>query len=259
MKKIIYILLLSSSNICFSQKDSIKYKWGIGLQLNTIDKIFPFENPDAELDFYDSHGAWKNLSYSLGIVGKHNVNERFSLRLKSGVIQVNQQQHRDVRDESIGAPCGSCFLGDLTIKQRRYYISPEVIGTVSKGNLGIYGGTGILYTKYKEFLQEGYGIYYTDETFSTIQYDNESKVVIPGGFSVGLSAFFGVSFHLLKHFSIGAEISDSYVYRKLGGNVELTVSQSIPSNYTATSYYLFSESGFTHSKGIVSFTTIYLF
>jgi len=104
-----------------------------------------------------------------------------------------------------------------------------------------------------------HGLYYTDSTNTTIFADTKGTTNIPGGFSVGLSTLVGFNIYPVKHFSIGAEIHFAYLYQQLGGKVEGTIGGTFPVNSTSYIYYMFSEKGFTFSRGVMSFNIAYLF
>jgi len=143
MKKFLLIFFILHFSFCNAQNTNPipcptdkNYKWGIGVQVNTIDKFFPFDNVLAEGSLYDNddHGNWKNNSFSMGLTGSYCLNETFSLRLKGGFTNVNRTYHRDISDETqitlppTPRPPGAIF--DQTTKQTRNYFSPEIIAGI---------------------------------------------------------------------------------------------------------------------------------
>jgi hypothetical protein len=94
-----------------------------------------------------------------------------------------------------------------------------------------------------------------DLVTDTIQSWLNQKGTTPGGFAIGIGALAGFNIYLYKRISLGAELSSSALYYKLGGEATLEDTEGHPPNpvLKGTSSYANSYKGFKISKIISSF------
>ncbi len=258
MKKIIYILLLFHSSICFSQKDSIKHKWELGIQISSVEKRTQYENSLFEYNTSNiTKGTWRDKSLSYGLFSTLSLTENCFLRFNIGITTIHIISHSDSRDEIGYGQCIPCIVGEEEIKQSRYYFNPAFGLKLDKKLFTFYGGLELPITIHGNYL------YSAKET----DYDINSSVTgkidyltyAPGGFSLGIGGFAGFDFYLVKNFSFGATFSSALLYSKLGGRIVTTYNQTVPVSGTGTSSYLFKTQGMNYSGGKISFNVTYQF
>ena len=234
-------------------------KFGISVQVNTIDKFSQYDNTVLNnFGYNDLHGEWQNKSLSFGLTGIDNLNENLFLRFKSDMTTLNIVFHRDSRKDGYGTVPATNIVGDAQIKQIRYSIVPGMAWQISKNKFSGYGGFELPLNIYKSFTYIGQENDY-DSTFTTVNYNGFYSYSMPGGYSFGAGAFAGFKICPLQHFYIGAEFSSAILYYHLGGNIIENVNQTIPAIYQTTGQFLYTVKGIEYAGGKLSFTITYLF
>lgn len=261
MKKLGFIqLILLASISCFGQKKSTgqENKWGIGIQVNTIEQFIHYERALFDnVNFGIPYGEWKSNYFSGGIKATFLFNENTFLNWQTGLTKININLYTDTRTNP-SVPGPGYTLGNQDISHIQYYFTPRLGWQMKENKFGLFGGLSLPYTFYKEYNIEGNGKHY--DAGNTIDYEENYHSVAPGGFSIGLGAFVGFDFHFKKNLSIGAEISSAYAYYKLGGEITNTTETIIPSGSPDISWsYLFTVKGFEFSGQKLSFNITFLF
>lgn len=234
-------------------------KWGIGIQLNTIENDDQYNKTlfSENVHYAYSMYKWENKSYSFGITGTYILNENIFFRLNSGIVKIKYSQHIDTRTNPTGVPPPGYTIGNMEFTQTRYYFSPRIGWEIRKNKFGLYGGFSLPLTLSKQYKNAGTDIHYDDNNI--IDYSYDYQIISPGGFSIGLGAFGGFNFYILKQLSIGAEVSSSYSYFDQGGTRTETVENQFPSSPNTISTSLFKVNGFDYSGERLSFNINYLF
>jgi len=236
------------------------YKWGVGVQMNTIDKFFPYGYSGEGFGELCFEGIdTKNKSFSIGIMGNYLLSSDILFRFKYILTNIQMNVYSDLRNSYTStSPINVEYLiTDDTLGQKRHSFIQGIAWNIKKDKLNFYAGFEIPFIKYGDFTHSFTTTYY--DTTSTIGYIVNDKVNIPGGFSIGTGAFIGFSVVPLKCFSIGAEFSSAFFYSKFKGIIECTTTQTYPINQIHNSYWKFSKKGYDFCKGVLSFNLVYLF
>lgn len=256
-----FCFLIISVKSLFSQESPTEkeYKWGVGIQINTIDKFSQYENSFEGFNTNTSQGKWTNKSFSLGLIGSYNLNENAFLRFRTGITNISIAYHRDDRDEYYdGIPNGAYRIIDEAITQKRFYCIPGVLWRFKANKLfDMHGGFELPFSIYKGYNSNGSETDY--DTASVIVLKGDYTTTAPGGFSIGIGGVVGFNFHLHKRISIGADFSAALLFLKLGGDVVQTYSSTIPVSSTSTYHYLFNVNGFNYSGEKLSLNVVYSF
>jgi hypothetical protein len=119
-----------------------------------------------------------------------------------------------------------------------------------------YCGMTISFIDYKS-LNHHYHSENINLATNTLRSSNEITDITPGGFAIGVGAFAGFNIYLFKRISLGAELSSSALYYKLGGEATKIDTQfNVSGPNPAVTYYTpyaNSYKGFKISKITSSF------
>jgi hypothetical protein len=228
------------------------FKNRIEITVSTYGKFSQYEN--ALLDdygYYAPLSEWKSKSSSLGFSYSNDLKENLFFRFGLSISNFDLSFHRDTRNESNGMTSGVNSISDAKIKSIRFNVEPGIGWIFEKTSFAFFGGIELPYTIHKPIVSSSTEFDY-DSTFTTILYDYNYSGKAPGGFAIGVGAFSGFNLSLLKGFGLGAEFSSALLYYKLGGSMERSVTQTIPSSYNATSHSLYTVQGIEYSGTTVS-------
>lgn len=258
MKTKSFILLLFSSIIYsgFAQVKGKDREWGCALAMNSIQaqiEIPLLTGPGALLVDADGNiltgGKRQDRSFSFSIIPKYRIDNDILLRLELGITNLKLEASSD----QITASTHS--LSDRTIKTTMYRFAPGFQWTFMKTKkLESYCGIIASYVNYNN-VNDSYNFEVRDLSTDTVIYWGKQTEITPGGFAVGIGALAGFNIYLDKRISVGAELSSSALYYKLGGEAKgENVEQALPNPVnTYTTTFTNSYKGFKISKIISSF------
>ncbi len=225
MKKyfLLFVFLLPSC-FCFAQNEQDKdYKWGIGVQLNSLDKMPPLAGYYFGDDQpYFNTGDRKNKSYSAGLVLNYFFSNNRTTRIKIGISNNHFSEHREV-------VAGNNSIEDVDFKQKIVNFCPGIFWNMKQNKLLFYGGFEmpiLIYAKLKSTA----GYVRTDPATSLILEQYSGVGEFDGGFAIGPGIFSGFNIQANKKILIGGEFS--ILYRKVGGDLNGTYIETIPTNQT---------------------------
>ncbi|MGD0709658.1 MAG: outer membrane beta-barrel protein [Bacteroidales bacterium] len=236
MKKttlLIFIIICSSllqaqnTNPIPCPTDKNNNKWGVGVQVNTIDNLPPLGN-GAILDERCLLGAvQKDKSFSFGLLGNYMLKENCALNLKIGYTQRNI-----IEDKLPDLPDSNYIINHVEIKQEKFKITPGIQWYIKQNKFIFYGGFDMPFSLFNEMTISSHADSYTNNTLSYIEDD---MITVPGGISVGIGSIIGFNIKITNHISIGSDASFAFLYSKIGnGETITTITSSIPGNPSQT-------------------------
>jgi len=132
---------------------------------------------------------------------------------------------------------------DETIKQDMYYLTLGIGKAIKVKYVSIYGGLEIPFIHYGQFSHVQTDIITQPGQVET----GGGSVTLPGGYSIGIGAFAGLDFFLLKKISVGVEFSIAYSYSKTGGIEPVYTWGSGTNNFNSVNVYTNSREQFYFS------------
>jgi len=200
-----------------------------------------------------SKGNRNDRSVSSSFLPKYYVNDDILLRFEFGITNLNLVAHSEIKDVINNAR--HTYDAESTNKIYRYALGFQWI-FVRKKRIESYCGMTTSYINYKS-LNHHYHTERINLATNTLQASNDVTDITPGGYATGAGAFAGFNIYLFKRISLGAELSSSALYYKLGGKAtqiytEFNVSGPNPA-VTYNSTYPNSYKGFKISKTTSSF------
>jgi hypothetical protein len=166
-------------------------------------------------------GDRNDHSISLSAVPKYYINKDVLLRFEFGITNLNLRSHYEVNDVTNSYH----ETDDDAVSTKIYHYAPGVQWIfMRKKVIESYCGMAASYINYKSL---NYHSYHERTDFATgaLQGSSDVTMITPAGFAAGAGAFAGFNIYLLKSISIGAELSSSALYYKLGGEVTLTTTE----------------------------------
>lgn len=218
------VLFFIFSSYAFAQ-DTTKTKpckWGVGVQMNSLDDDFP---PFVYLQDWNNsmlvQGNKKETLLAGGILGFYTFkNKETALRIKIGIsdIKVHNNTNQPIHDPGVV----DLQIWDVTIKQRSEHLSLGIQWMNTNHRLNYLGGFELIAAKFGN-----YSVDYTIDTYSNNVLTSTGKdlSIIPGGYSAGIGSFFGVKYNCIKNLYIGSECSGAFAYSTIGGQI---VTDNIP-------------------------------
>lgn len=202
-----------------------------------------------------ANGNRVDNSFSYSIVPKYYIHNDFLLRFEFGMTNLTLKANSDSK-----GPLDHIITNeDVTTKIFRCTPGFQWI-FMKKKKIESYCGMTMSYVKYSDMNLNVYSEH-REAVTDTIMYWIRKKENTPGGFAVGIGAFAGFNIYLNKHFSLGAELSSSALYYKLGGVTTGENSEQVFPNSVDTypSSFTNSYKGFKISKIISSFNISFWF
>jgi len=255
MAFVLFAMAIAPLFIC-AKPDSLKTHWSAGVQVNTLGNQLPYASYNYGFGgLYESNNVntiqINDRSFSAGITANYYLKNGFSLKISFGYK--NYSTNSRYLDTS-------------------YYSSQEYINT---SQLNYYLAVGCQQDlKISKFVSLHAGIDLSlllcgkltqigeqnQEEPSNLGYLAFDTTVVPGGIAFGVGLKLGVTFKLLKHLGIDAEISQSLMYENFSGNSSsdsYVIYVNSPSYFShITSKAL--EEGFVDSGTIMSLSLIYI-
>ncbi len=256
----------------FSIAQQKQKKIGIAIQVNTVNDLSYLAQ---NISINSTPGTVNNNSYSLSIKGNYHLKNNLVLQLKISKTQRSSSFYSDSREDDISTTPpslnhsqifeilqNSSTQSDLVMALGLYYLYRlnkfELIGGI---NL-----EGISHGKAKSrSSREQVQVDTTATQIETADILSTGSGIFPGGISVGVESHVGLNYYLANYISIGFEISNEFLYTKIGNtsNATGTYTQTYNSNPPATSYssYTYPQSykSFDLCKPIGSLNIIYWF
>lgn len=261
MKTKYFIVLLFSSltKLAFTQFNpdmENKNKWGWALAINSIQaqvEIPLMTGSGALLVDADGNiltgGNRSDKSFSYSIIPKYHINNDILIRFEFGITNLNLQSNYDQK----GAI--EHVISNTKVTNIIYRYAPGFQWTFMKTKkLESYCGITASYIDYKSMNRNYYNEHRESAT-DTLLYWGKGKETTPGGFALGIGALAGFNIYMHKSISLGAELSTSALYYKLGGvTTGEETAQSLPNpSFSYTNAFTNSYKGFKISKIISSF------
>lgn len=218
--KIIHLLLgVYSFTASFAQTDSLKsnmqnhkYKWGCSVAINSVEAqiVNPVQsilgsslNPPADKT---------EKSFSLSIVPKYSISDDILLRFELGITNIQFKYSQELTNSFYHS------INNSDLNQKIYRFIPGLQWNFFKKKyIEVYCGAIVSYNLYNEleFNDSGEN---SQMPIDTLLSWFISKTVLPGGFALGIGAFTGFNIKLNKYVSLGAEVSSTLSYYKIGGD-----------------------------------------
>lgn len=269
MKKLtLYALLILSNYKTYSQsaptadgstfthENNRKHDFGLSVAVNSIQgqvEIPLMAGYGAQIIDADGNiltdGKRIDKSYSYSIIPKYYINNDFLLRFEFGITNLNLNANSNEKFSF------NHIISTKVVTNKIYRYNPGFQWIfMRKKKIESYCGMTANYINYKEVYSSDYNEVRNKAT-DTLQYWTNAKETTPGGFAVGIGAFAGFNIYLQKRISLGAELSSSALYYKLGGETTSEDTEySVPGPlFTHTDTFTNSYTGFKISKIISSF------
>ncbi|HTL80863.1 MAG TPA: hypothetical protein VL651_04125 [Bacteroidia bacterium] len=251
-KNFLLLLSLFTTCFCFSQNDQAQnYKWAVGLQLNTIERLPDLGNGSLIDERFYLGSIEKNKSFSIGVPISKRINE--NLFFRTGLSWT----HRNIIEDAAPVnPSGDYVINHAQITQSIIKISPGILWGESQNKIMFYGGFILPVTIYGTTkITEHTDSYSAD----TISYMEDGIISIPNGISVGIGSLSGFSIRINQHLCVGSEISFAYAFSKIGdGETELTRTSLSPGGSPQTTTLKWNDSiqrvGIFDMQGSISFS-----
>lgn len=255
------VILISLSSFSFAQSDKRKYKLGCSLAINSIQAqiAIPLMTIAGEVIIdadgnITTKGKRKDHSISYSIVPKYYIKDDILLRFEFGITNLNLKAYYEYLAPP---PVNGFYTYSTEVENKIYRYAPGFQWFFLKEKrIESYCGMTVSYIDYKSL-----NYYYYSEDINvaanTLRSYNDITESTPGGFATGVGAFAGFNIYLMKNISLGAELSSSAMYYKLGGETthiltEFNVSGPDPA-VTYNLSYPNSYEGFKISKITASF------
>ena len=242
----------------FTHENNRKHNFGLSVAINSIQgqvEVPLMTGGGTQIIDADGNilagGNRIDKSYSFSIIPKYYINNDILLRFEFGMMNLHSQANLE---EKLTFEHG-IYKSEVTNKIYRYGSGFQWV-FMRKKKIESYCGMTASYINYKYINTIRYSES-RERLTDTLQSWGNVKETTPGGFALGFGALAGFNVYLHKRISLGAELSSSALYYKLGGDstvedTEFNVSGPNPSityNYTYTNSYR----GFKISKIISSF------
>jgi hypothetical protein len=230
------------------------YKWGVSFVMNSVYSQLGYINETGLTSgIWGSnynYGKRKDNSLSLSLIPTFNVNENFSIRMEFGWTKIDINNNLTAKPPTINLNNQNYGVGNDQINQRIFRYVPGVQFFLLKRKwIESYCGIILPFIAYSNIERKLETEQRNIDTDTLVSWNNE-HVKIPGGKSFGIGTIGGFSIYLTKHLSIGAEFSCSFLYSKIGGEVNYETSgQSFPNPpYIESKTFLDSFEGIKFSK-----------
>lgn len=192
---------------------------------------------DIDVESIDGYKL-KRKSWALGAVYKYNLNANTSLRLRYGFTRFEIEEYKSDytyegwQDESNKGA------------QSKHHVAPGITWSMKNKNLEFYGGFEIPFNFHGKFTMN-YNKMLRDSLRDSLMEQSIMNVIIPKGFSFGLGAIMGFTYHATSGFSIGAEFGPSLQYARLSGAVFSTRNLDYPQGQLYEYYSQDEDKGIT--------------
>jgi hypothetical protein len=221
---LIFLIVVITKTIGLAQNDAgKKAKIDLSLLLSNPIRDTQVGWFDIDNESFDNYNVRDN-SFSIGIANSYAINDDAKWRLRINYSSINVNEYHDIfiRDvQEVTAVIG---------RQSKFSISPGFLWTLNHKRIYINVGFEIpviLHGKYRLTVDQTQ-LDMVNQTKSS----SFSKSQIPRGFSVGTGAIVGFDYTVSNYFSLGAELSPSLLYGRLGGN---TTTSTISDNNASQS------------------------
>lgn len=268
MKKTSLILAILISVISYSHAQMRKeYKWALSVAMNSIQA--QIEIPlmtltsgvtfagaiavDADANII-AQGDRVDNSFSYSIVPKYYIQADVLLRFELGITNLNLKAHSDAKGSDR-------IITDEEVTTQILRFTPGFQWFFMKEKkIESYFGMTLSYVKYGDRNLDVYSEH-REVVTDTLWYWIRQKESTPDGFAIGIGAFAGFNIYLTKRISLGAELSSSALYYKLGGKTIAEGEQQVFPNPAYINSYTFRNSykGFKISKIISSYNISFWF
>ncbi len=258
MRQIILFLFLIHSGFCYSQNDSINFKWNFGLQIN-FENGSPVGNFNSYQDYYEpySGGAGSissitDKNYSGGLTISRFLRKNTSVGLKCGV-----SKFKFTRTSSSVSSSG-LYTDYLVGQQNSIYFTPTKFWYIPFNKILIKGGLFLPLTIYGKYTSSFNTTYNDFSSITTSFQDGVTK----GGCSFGGGIALGFDVLLTKKIMIGGELDTECVYLKLGGKKTYSTkmydgSNVLISDNTIVYNQTINRFGLVQFKGVLSISFLF--
>jgi hypothetical protein len=219
-------------------------KWGVTVNLNSVGVIASngLGNTNFENNQLIDGGDMKNRSYNLGLNLCYMMAPDWGLRLKMTTTRGNFSTYRNTLDQQPNNPQFARF-DDARITSSDYSFAPGIFYQWRIKKIVLTGGGNAEFIIHNE---EIYSDYVTQNDPNPANaYEIHNTVTVPNGYSYGIGAFMGVNYYVKPRFSLGLELSTSFLYTSIGDRTYL--------NTTVISGTAIQPSTFWYSESINSF------
>ena len=225
---VVFISVFSFSHAQMQKEN----KWGCSVAINSTQGqvgFFQISAGAASGGFMDadgnllSGGNKVDNSLSISILPKYFITPDRLVRFEFGITNLNVTSNYDHQYFSTHE------ISYFSVKSSiiRYALSMQW-NIIKEKSVQLYCGTGASYLKYGDLIYEG-NSEHRNLPADTAAYWVQSKTTIPGGLAIGIGYFSGINIYLLRHFSLGIEVSSSLLYYKSEGEIaNINSSQVLP-------------------------------
>jgi hypothetical protein len=217
-----FLFLFSYSSFAQNKKG---FKWGLSVAMNSIQAqvAIPLVANSGEMIIDGDgnivlKGDRTDHSISYSVLPKYYINDDVLLRFEFGITNLNLKADFEVED--VATSYHETDEDEVTTKIYRYAPGFQWFFFKEK-KIESYCGMTASYIYYQS---SNYHYYHERRNLTTgaLLASNDVTKITPGGFATGAGAFAGFNIYLLKRISLGAELSSSALYYKLGGEVMQT-------------------------------------
>ena len=221
-----FLFLFSYSSFAQTKRE---LKWGLSLAMNSIQAqiAIPLMTNGGEVIIdadgnIIAKGDRNDHSISYSIVPKYYINDDILLRFEFGITNLNLKAYYEVEAP---LPVNGRYTYRTEVANKIYRYAPGFQWFFLKEKkIESYCGMTASYINYKSLNHH----YYSEDinlASNTLRSSNDVTRITPGGFATGVGAFAGFNIYLLKRVSLGAELSSSALYYKLGGEATQTLTE----------------------------------
>jgi hypothetical protein len=230
----VIVLLLPVFLCAQNPKDSMKF--GITVNLNTVGVIASngLGNTNFENNQLIDGGDMKNQSYNLGLNVSYMMTPDWGLRLKMTTTQWNYSAYRNTLDEQPGNPPYN-RIDNEKVTSADYSFAPGIFYQWRLKKLAFTAGLDAEFIKHKEEIFSDY-VTQNDPNPSNA-YEIHNTTTVPGGYSCGIGAFMGASYYFKSCFSVGLELSTSFLYTNIGDRTYLNTTVISGTTIQPTSFW----------------------
>lgn len=174
---------------------------------------------DIDNESFDNYNVI-DKSYAAGLLGSYKIKES-NIRLRINHTRINIEEFQNLYQS------GTKDYTSVKGQQNKLTIAPGLTWLLNKNKLDMYFGFEIPLTFHGKFLMDSETIQ-TDSITGNVISNYYEKAEIPNGYSIGIGGIVGFNYFIHPNFSVGAELSPSLLYARLGGQTSRTYRSTNP-------------------------------
>lgn len=223
------ILLYSLSYNVFAQlpatQDKKKGKWQIGVNLNSIEPIRDLGANYGVTGFGNPPDHIQDFSFNTGLDCFYKLTGKIALRMTTKITKYHIVNHTDTR-EILPFSSSTYYIIQSKKESSIINISPGILWSWNYEKISPYGGFQVEVKKYNDLTINATSSEYNSST-NLLMSNNNQTIREEEGISFGAGPFAGFAIQMFKNIYIGADLSSSISYYKLGGTIEIIDTNTI--------------------------------